>query len=50
MAERFLIQWDSASKSWPFRIVTTSGESRGYFRAFPDAVRYCEAQACAVEG
>jgi hypothetical protein len=50
MAERFLIQWDTASKAWPFRVVTTSGEGRGYFRTFLDAARYCDAPGRAAEG
>lgn len=50
MAKRFLIQWDNASKSWPFRVLTVSGEGCGYFRTFPDAVEFCEALAGAVRG
>ena len=39
---RYLIQWDNASKRYPFRVVTTAGEGCGYFRTVADAATFCE--------
>jgi hypothetical protein len=44
MKPRFLIAWDSASRRYPFRVVTRAGECCGYFRSITDAVRYCVAR------
>ena len=39
---RYLIQYDTASKRYPLRVVTTAGEGCGYFRTMADAIGFCE--------
>jgi hypothetical protein len=38
---RYLIQWDTASKRFPFRVLTVSGECLAYFRTASDAREFC---------
>ena len=37
----YLIQWDNASKAFPYRVLTLSGRCIGYFRNRADAINYC---------
>lgn len=39
---KYLIQCDSPSKHFKFRVVTMSGVLIGYFKHFNDAVAFCE--------
>jgi hypothetical protein len=38
---RYLIQWDNASKRFPYRVLTTAGECLAYFRNQKDAEAFC---------
>lgn len=42
---RLLIQWDNASRRYPFRVVSLSGECLGYFRDAWAAIDYVEGRA-----
>ena len=37
----YQIQWDSACKAFPYRVVTLSGVSLAYFRDRRDAIAFC---------
>jgi hypothetical protein len=41
---KYIIQWDNASKRFPYRVLTMSGQSCGYFRTLGDAADYCESR------
>ena len=43
-APRYLIQFDAASRAYPYRVVTYSGTCIGYFRNRLDAMAYCGAR------
>jgi hypothetical protein len=38
---KFLIQWDNASKRYPYRVLTISGTCLAYFRNQKDAEAFC---------
>ena len=38
---RYLIQWDNASKAYPYRVLTMSGTCLAYFRNQRDAEAFC---------
>ena len=40
---KYLIQADSPSKRFKFRVVTLSGQLVGYFKHMDDATAWCEA-------
>jgi hypothetical protein len=41
MNTKYLIQWDNASKRFPYRVLTLSGNCLGYFRTSRDAEAFC---------
>lgn len=37
----YLIQWDNASKAFPYRVLTIGGECLAYFKHQRDAEAFC---------